>query len=301
MNSYVAEIPELVRAHRKDQDHIEELSATVSQLVKDAFGPRVWIRYYREVAVAAELVYYATTTLSGLQTLGEEYLSLVQVSDIGRRVVPSFGRRLLFVLLHVFGPYLSERALKSLESRLTLEGTVFGVEPNPIARQSLTSLFRWLSRHSTTLSRLHLALFYIFGVYYHLSKRLTGIRYVSLRPQTSVNALRLFRILGYLTIGQVCVGVGLWLTDQILDAQKKSTLLKTSPQSNVEEAPQRRSLTNRAFQCSVCLETAKAPACTPCGHLFCWDCVIEQAALSGTCPHCRATVAPSRVVPLFNL
>lgn len=65
MNSYVAEIPELVRAHRKDEDHIEELSAAASQLVKDTFGPRIWIRYYREIAVAAELVYYAATTVSG--------------------------------------------------------------------------------------------------------------------------------------------------------------------------------------------------------------------------------------------
>lgn len=226
---------------------------------------------------------------------------MVQVSDVAQRVVPSFGRRLSFVVLHVFGPYLSERALKSLESRLTLEGTIFGVEPNPIARESLASLFRWLSRHSATLSRLHLAVFYIFGAYYHLAKRLTGIRYVSLRAQTNVNALRLFRVLGYLTIAQVSVGLGLWLADHIVDAQKKNALLKTSPPPKVEEVAQQRFPSNRAFQCSVCLETAKAAACTPCGHLFCWDCVIEQAALSGTCPHCRATVAPSRVVPLFNL
>jgi hypothetical protein len=65
MTTFVAEIPELVRAHRKDQDHIEELSAAVSQLVRDTFGARIWIRHYREIAVVAELVYYAATTLSG--------------------------------------------------------------------------------------------------------------------------------------------------------------------------------------------------------------------------------------------
>lgn len=29
------------------------------------------------------------------------------------------------------------------------------------------------------------------------------------------------------------------------------------------------------FQCIICLETAKEPVVTKCGHLFCWPCIYD--------------------------
>uniref|UniRef100_A0A0N5ALT2 RING-type E3 ubiquitin transferase n=1 Tax=Syphacia muris TaxID=451379 RepID=A0A0N5ALT2_9BILA len=61
------------------------------------------------------------------------------------------------------------------------------------------------------------------------------------------------------------------------------------------------------FQCPICLLN-KPPACTPCGHIFCWYCilkyclnslVINQEAVR--CPHCRKEFIPNRIVPIFNL
>ena len=42
------------------------------------------------------------------------------------------------------------------------------------AREHMLLLWAWLSRHSNTLTRLHLALFYFYGVYYVWPKRVTG-------------------------------------------------------------------------------------------------------------------------------
>ncbi len=29
------------------------------------------------------------------------------------------------------------------------------------------------------------------------------------------------------------------------------------------------------FECVICLETAKEPVVTKCGHLYCWPCIYE--------------------------
>jgi E3 ubiquitin-protein ligase RNF5 len=29
------------------------------------------------------------------------------------------------------------------------------------------------------------------------------------------------------------------------------------------------------FECTICIETAKEPVVTICGHLFCWPCIYE--------------------------
>jgi E3 ubiquitin-protein ligase RNF5 len=30
-----------------------------------------------------------------------------------------------------------------------------------------------------------------------------------------------------------------------------------------------------AFECIICMETAKEPIVVKCGHLFCWPCIYE--------------------------
>ncbi len=29
------------------------------------------------------------------------------------------------------------------------------------------------------------------------------------------------------------------------------------------------------FECAICMETAKEPIVTKCGHLYCWPCIYE--------------------------
>lgn len=41
----------------------------------------------------------------------------------------------------------------------------------PVARR----IARWLMQHGPLLLRVHVALFYLFGTYYHWEKRLTGV------------------------------------------------------------------------------------------------------------------------------
>lgn len=82
-----------------------------------------------------------------------------------------------------------------------------------------------------------------------------------------------------------------------------------------------------AFECNICLELAKEPVVTLCGHLFCWPCLYRCAwplraranrgpVLTGAwllcrwmqsptcnnraCPVCKAGVEVDKVVPIYG-
>jgi hypothetical protein len=52
------------------------------------------------------------------------------------------------------------------------------------------------------------------------------------------------------------------------------------------------------FECNVCLELAKEPVVTLCGHLFCWPCLWRWMQVSNSaraCPVCKAAVDVDKV------
>lgn len=53
-------------------------------------------------------------------------------------------------------------------------------------------------------------------------------------------------------------------------------------------------------KCQLCLE-AMPTTTTPCGHLFCWNCLGDWLRTRAQCPFCREHVKPSRIVHLMNL
>lgn len=141
----------------------------------------------------------------GYQTLGEEYVNIIQV-DPSKRQIPSTARRGLFVLCHAFFPYLLDKVLVCLENELeggqesrsgvrrrqappglwSLESWLrrwmqraVGLLSEPQRKACLPAVF-FLQQSLTLLHRLHVALFYISGSFYHLSKRAAGVSYVGI-------------------------------------------------------------------------------------------------------------------------
>ncbi|VDM24929.1 unnamed protein product [Toxocara canis] len=221
MQTYVAEISEILRAQRRDEEHLEQLEAEFSAILKDLAGVSFWIRNYKYIPIWIKTAYYALTTLSGAQTLGEEYLSLVQVSDAEGRLIPSIWRRLIFVFLHVFVPLLADASLLRLQRLINHADTrtFLGVElsNNRKARQTFAQIVEWTrTKGLPSLNRLHLAIFYLSGAYYNISKRVAGIEYISFRPQTNIRAFWIFRFLGWLTFLQTSVSVASWIGENLL-------------------------------------------------------------------------------------
>ena len=62
----------------------------------------------------------------------------------------------------------------------------------------------------------------------------------------------------------------------------------------------------KIFECSICLETAKEPVITKCGHIFCWPCLYEWFENKGnqtTCPNCKNPIHKDHkgdVIPVYT-
>ncbi|XP_064137190.1 peroxisome biogenesis factor 10 isoform X1 [Loxodonta africana] len=189
--------PEVVRAAQKDDYYRGGLRSAAGGTLHSLAGARKWLEWRKETELLSDLAYFSLTTLAGYQTLGEEYVGLVQV-DPSRRQVPSWLRRSALIVLHTVLPYVLDKVLLHLEHELQANGgTGLGAHGragmrlwvhrhtaclSEQQRRALLQALHVFSRGLTCLRRLHVAWFYISGAFYHLAKRLTGITYGPYRP-----------------------------------------------------------------------------------------------------------------------
>ncbi|KAL3623793.1 hypothetical protein CASFOL_032609 [Castilleja foliolosa] len=57
------------------------------------------------------------------------------------------------------------------------------------------------------------------------------------------------------------------------------------------------------FDCSICLDLAKDPVVTCCGHLFCWPCLyrwLHHHSDAKECPVCKGEVTMKNVTPIYG-
>ncbi|NWS69558.1 PEX10 factor, partial [Crotophaga sulcirostris] len=284
-------------------------------------GPKKWLEWRREAELLADVAYFALTTLAGYQTLGEEYVNIIQVDPTKKRV-PSFLRRAIFISLHTVVPYCLEKGLLHLERELQTGDESGASRSNPALGLSSRTLIRnWIQQQVGDLTeqqkkrvlqvvyalkhcipllhRLHLAVFYIRGTFYHLSKRLTGITYLRFGGvQGDDQSIRTsYRFLGIISLFHLLLTIGVqlysfkqrqrarqeWKLHRNLAHQKNTTTERT---------------TGRHSRCTLCLEERRHTTATPCGHLFCWECIMEWCNTRTECPLCREKFHPQKLIYL---
>ncbi|EJD75990.1 tryptophanyl-tRNA synthetase [Loa loa] len=313
MKVFTADLSEVLLAEHRDEGETDYLARELSQIVKDLLGTRFWISYWNYYPLLAGTLYYAVTFLSAVQTVGEEYTALLPLVSVRQHKVPVFTRRLIFILSFSVAPLLIEKILEKIEGSLknsltTNETLFFDRKQRNLRKTLLNSVISIRCIGIPVLHRLNLALFYLFGTYYYISKRLIGLQYVSFRAQSNYQALSYFRFFGAINIAQLVSSAAIWIRDRRRKQRSEEATagFRQISESGISEVADEL-LAYNSFRCSLCWKYNKPPICIPCGHLFCWNCISKHIQFAITdrvltfCPHCREEFHQSRVIVIMNV
>ena len=222
--------PDVLRTHEKDGFITAKLTNDASSLIRTLLGVRFAHQYSGAISRLTEFLYLSLTTLIGNRTLGEEYCDVMQVEDDTLRLV-NFSRRLAYIASVVFAPWTLAKVLPALRRRLRakLERNI----ERAGQKQKSDSRTTWLQEYLlnnldafTSLSPIYalsLAAFYFTGSYYHISKRLFGLRYIFTK-QIKPNEQRVgYEVLGVLLVLQMVVQTTLHVRGTYLEAAARMT------------------------------------------------------------------------------
>lgn len=344
--------PDIIRSHEKDGFITGTLTNQAQAIIRSLKGARYAHAHAETIKNLTEILYFSLTTLIGNRTLGEEYCDIVQLEDDTLQL-PSIVRRTGYILSSILVPWMLGRVLPSLRQKIRakLERSIArqrakaatqSAAKTTTKRQFLTTLrFQtYILEHLdsiTSLSPIYavsLAAFYFTGAYYHLSKRLWGLRYVFTKRIGESEQRVGYEVLGVLLILQMTVqgiihvrqtvasiqkeaepelAVVTSAVGQSADKRKQDMLLPSvqhppsipllpasTPRYDLSTDPTAVAWIPAGQQrkCTLCLEFFEDPSVTTCGHVFCWTCIRDWVREKPECPLCRQEVLASKILPV---
>ncbi|XP_030767764.1 peroxisome biogenesis factor 10-like [Sitophilus oryzae] len=282
MKFYKAEIADIIRCNQRDEAFVKNLESQLHSFLK-YLSSRTYHKIRLYVPVIANVWYYWLTSLSNLQTLGEEYAGTLRTTNENR--IPTKLKQMIWLIMYIGGDSLLDRALLAAEKQVNQSSSLTNN-----AKETLLSFIQFFKEKKVYLKWIHHSLFYIGGKYYNIANRLTGIKYVILRPWMQDKSFSgSFSLLGQISLFYVILNILLTIFNNEFSLDK----YKTSSSSNVNVSESKKG-------CVLCTESYKSPTATPCGHIFCWDCLQDSLRYQQNCPVCRQEVLPSRIVLLQN-
>ncbi|KAF2221576.1 Pex12 amino terminal region-domain-containing protein [Elsinoe ampelina] len=211
-----ASSPDIIRAHQKDAYFQGVLLERLSSVLRNLYGARFTHTYGAEARTFTELLYLGLTTFVGNRTLGEEYCDIIQIEDDSLRL-PSLLRRSGYILSSVLLPYGLNRILPAFRRKLRTKLEISLRLSTQKSRKAGTGqswgqkLQSYILANLDTITSpspvyaLSLAIFYFSGAYYHLAKRIWGLRYIFTRRLDPSEQRIGYEVLGVLLTLQLAV------------------------------------------------------------------------------------------------
>ena len=335
--------PDIIRSHEKDAYITATLTSQAQSILRSLRGARFTHAHGDTIKNLTELLYLSLTTLVGNRTLGEEYCDVVQIED-GSLKLPSLVRRAGYVASSVGVPWVLGWLLPRFRARLRakLERNVARLQMKAVMAKGMGDdkkpsvalrVQSYVLEHLDSLTSLspifavNLMAFYFSGAYYHISKRIWGLRYVFTKKIGDNEERVGYEVLGVLLVLQIVVQAivhakhvlaSLQQTDQAQEEKRddKSTLSSIHTPASIPslppdtsrydlEAPTRQNSSALTWipagqqrKCTLCLEAFKDPSVNTCGHVFCWTCIRDWVREKPECPLCRQEALGSKILPL---
>lgn len=78
-------------------------------------------------------------------------------------------------------------------------------------------------------------------------------------------------------------------------------LIKTEPDIPKHTPPKRQTPSPKkaAIECTICMDAAKEPSSTACGHLFCDGCIRNWVKKTPKCPICRKKITARQIHRIY--
>lgn len=293
-----------MQAQQKDAQIETILSAKLLEVVKAVKGQLFANTHPLEISIAVKLMYLCLTTLKGSRTLGEEYVDLIYVGRRGTKLVERY-KKLLFIIFYCLSPYFTTKFLQKWRT-------------SDKDKYSFKSVLN-------TLVNLHLVLFYFRGAYYDIFKRIFGLRY-AVGHKVDANEAKFrnsssnsYKFLGYILLVQGASkvipaifrqlrSIALPDTGRINERrnweEKGKDAITGIPEASqivhiyLSDESQLPYIPQASRSCILCLNAMTDPSCAPCGHIFCWDCILSWCKERPECPLCRQKCQAQQVLSL---
>ncbi|KAI9812505.1 MAG: peroxisome biogenesis factor 10 [Thelocarpon impressellum] len=207
-----ASAPDIIRSNQKDTYLQGVMLEQLSAILRKIYGARFAHQHAASMHTAVDLLYLSLTTLIGNRTLGEEYCDVIQVEDDSRRL-PSIRRRAAYIVTTILLPYSLTRVLPAFRRRLRAKletnfrkaSEIKGEPSSGVKAQAYVLTHLDAITSPSPVYALSLAAFYFTGSYYHLGKRLWGLRYIFTKRVEPGEQRVGYEVLGVLLVLQMAV------------------------------------------------------------------------------------------------
>jgi len=275
---------QMIHALHKDETIIRNFRKKISESLLDWCGPRVWLE--DEVDMVSRLLYLVPTIMSQHATLGEEWVDIYPLV-FSQGTPPSKLRCVLLIYCLVVVPYTYKVIRKRARmTRPNPRGT-FVVEWFKRLWNSVVRLCKNVQNQQrlTYLDQLNTMCFFYYGRFLTLSHRLMNIRFVQKRKPVSADT-------GYVLLGHFLLIRFILVLIQY-KMKNESERIQRSRQLSEDDSKS----SNCFGDCRLCLAPMQYPSVTSCGHVFCWQCIMEWTTKKSECPICRAKTKPQQIIP----